>query len=238
MKKILFLFILTIGIQAASVPARGAPSHPSGDTVRVRHDLKLILTDSRFNYPDHFGGLRRLVRRLQQWWVQQLRPRRPGTAGWLDRSLETFGLALVIGSPLLILVLMRRFFLRESQIKLAAAARQDELPATWQRVLETAGQSADRGDFRDAIRQFYLAALLRLRSTGSLPEGVRYSDKENLRTLGKKVGFDSPVYHCFAAMVRLFREKWYGFTGCDASDYREANRIFETLNSQAERLPK
>jgi hypothetical protein len=238
MKQLIFLFILAIGIQGLPVPVRGAPSRPSGDSVRVRRQLESILTDSRFNYPDHFGELRRLVRRLQQWWSKLFQPRRPGTAGWLDRFLEIFGLALVIGSPLLILILLRRFFLRDPRIKSAAAPQQDEFPADWQSVGETARQSAARGDFRTAIRQFYLASLFRLRSTGSLPEGVRYSDKENLRTLGKKVGFDSPVYHSFAAMVRLFREKWYGFNGCDASDSREANRIFETISSHAERFLK
>jgi hypothetical protein len=239
MKKIIILFILIIGIQGASVPAWGARPRPTGDTVMIRHKLESILTDSRFNYPDHFEGLRRLISRLQQWLVKQFQPRRPGTAGWLDRSLETLGLVLVIGSPLLILLLMRRFFLRDSQIKLASASRQYDPSANWQSVVANAGQTADLGDFRAAIRQLYLAALFRLRGTGSLPEGVRYSsDKENLRTLGKKVGFDSPVYHSFAALVRLFREKWYGFTGCDASDYREANRIFETLNSHVKKPPR
>lgn len=238
MKKIFFLIILVIGIQAISVPARGAPSHPSGDALRVRHKLESILTDSRFNYPDYFEGLRRLIRRLQRWLAKQFKPRRPGTAGWLDRSLRTIGLGLVIGSPLLILFLMRRFFLRESQITLTAASQQCDSPANWQSVVENAGETAAHGDFRSAIRQFYLAALLRLCSNGSLPEGVRYSDKENLRNLGNRVGFDSPVYHSFAALVRLFREKWYGFTGCDASDYREANRIFETLNSHVEKHPR
>jgi hypothetical protein len=238
MKRIIFLFILAIGLQGLSVPVRGATSHPADDSIRVRRQLKSILTDSRFNYPDHFGDLRRLIRRVRQWWTKRFPPRRLGTAGWLDHFLETLGLALVIGSPLLILFLMRRFFLREPHIPLTAAPRRDESPANWRSVGEIARQSGARGDFRAAVRQFYLASLLRLRSTGSLPEGVRYSDKENLRTLGKKVGFDSPVYHSFAAMVRLFREKWYGFAGCDASDYREANRIFESLNSHAERLPK
>jgi hypothetical protein len=238
MKKIIILFILAIGVQGASVPAWGDQPRPSGDTVRVRHKLESILTDSRFSYPEHFESLRRLIGRLQQWLVKQFQPRRPGTAGWLDRSLETLGLALVIGSPLLILLLMRRFFLRESQIRLTSASQQYNSSANWQSVVESAGKTAALGDFRTAIRLFYLAALLRLCSAGSLPEGVRYSDKENLWTLGKKVGFDSPVYHSFAALVRLFREKWYGFTGCDASDYRAANRIFETLNSHAEKLPK
>jgi hypothetical protein len=236
MKKVILLLILILGVQGLSVPARGVQSGSCNDTVRIRHDLESILANPRFNYPDYFRGVRQLLRRLIQWWIKMFPARQSNTAEWFDRSLQKLGLALVVLSPLLILFGVRKFFLSESQIKLVAGSP-EELPANLKLILENANRSAAKGDFRDAVRQIYLAALIRLRSTGSLPEGVRRSDKENLRTLAKSAGYDSPVYQSFAEMVRLFREKWYGLKSCTDSDYQKASRFFETLSSHAEKIP-
>lgn len=234
MKIVLMLLSLTLWLLPPLSAA--APESPN-QTARLRQELNQILADQRFTYPDYFAGVRRFFRNLLHWLDRLKVPKLPLKPSWPDELVNRFGLGLVILLPPGLLWLARRWLARETRLE-ASVPPVAASSANLHEALTPARAAAGAGEYRPAIRLLYLAALSYLRSIGKLPEGTRYSDKENLRTLRGKFGAEHSVYQAFDQLVGLFQEKWYGLKTCNAADYDRAVRLYETLATAAKGLER
>jgi hypothetical protein len=229
-RKILLLLSLAICLPWLSSPAQAATAVPTGAQLRLRQDLKQVLADRRFNYPDRWTGLKRLAARWTRWLAQH-RPRRHELkAAWFDQWVKRIGLGLVILLPLILLYCSRRFLARETRLK-ATAANRTNPEAGLAVLLGQARRATEQADYRGAIRYFYLAALLQLRASGSLPASSTgsSSDRENLQLLRKKLGGAAPGFQAFSRLVQTFQEKWYGLKSCDRTDCQTAGQLLATI---------
>jgi hypothetical protein len=227
----MFLLIsLIIGLQWLSLPIQATAAAPTGAQIRLRQDLKQVLTDRRFRYRDHWAWLNRLIAKWARWLAQH-RPRRHELkTAWFDQLVKRIGLGLVILLPLVLLGCSRRFLARETRLK-ATAANPTSHHAGLAALLEQARRATEQADYRNAIRCFYLAALMQLRVSGNLPDSSTgsSSDHENLRLLRKKLGGAAPEFQAFSRLVQTFQEKWYGLKSCDRTDCQTAGQLFETI---------
>lgn len=200
--------------------------------MQLRHDLNQILADHRFSYPDYFSGMKRNFTRFLHWLNSMLKPKKSKytiDATSFDRAFKQLGLGLALLLPLGLIFLARRFIQWERRIKPDSPTDSisgPDLPDSFTQ----AKIAATQGEYRNAVRFLYLASLTQLRGNGILPEGTRYTDKENLQTLRRKFGIESIEYQSFECLIHLFREKWYGWKICTESDYQNAFQYYETLS--------
>lgn len=232
MKLKLFWFLLFgIWCWAGQLPATYASTPPIGGPVQLRQDLNRILADHRFSYPNYFGGVKRAFNKFLHWLASALKPKKSKytiDATGFDRAFKQFGLGLALLLPIGLIFLARRVIHWERRIKPDSppgVASGLDLPDSFNQ----AKIAATQGEYRNAVRFLYLASLTQLRGSGILPEGIRYTDKENLYTLRRKFGMESREYQSFEQLIHLFREKWYGWKICTESDYQNAFQLYETL---------
>lgn len=189
--------------------------------------------------------------------ADMLPPQRPSEPSWLDRLLtwlrqqfEWIDLpepSLGDGAPLsaigqffswmigiivvLILVALisyivlhvRRGVVRESKIK----EDQEEHITTSVAAKSQASQSAQTGDYRNAVRYMYLAALLQLHERGLLSYDrtlTNYEYLSHLRGNNELRGRLSPI-------IDTFDRVWYGSLEIDDQSFEEYRKQVEALRS-------
>jgi hypothetical protein len=118
---------------------------------------------------------------------------------------------------------IRRGVVRESKIKEA----QDEQITTSVAAKSQAGQSAQSGDYRNAVRYMYLAALLQLHERGLLSYDrtlTNYEYLSHLRGNNELRGRLTPI-------IDTFDRVWYGSLEIDDQSFEEYRKQVEALRS-------
>ncbi len=204
------------------------------DAQKLRPEIRAILKDPRFIYHDSFGWLKSLINKISR--PFRFKPL-PQTASFkfkgskfLVTGLKVLGILVLILLPLLIAYLGNRFMLRDWRPK----TKQNQV--TGERLnsgslKRTASSMAKAGQYREAIRYLYLAGLEKLKEEDLLSQGVKYSDKENLKNLRAILGEEDLGYIAFHGLTGVFQEKWYGLKECGLSDYRLAENELERVYS-------
>jgi hypothetical protein len=190
------------------------------ETQILRHNIRVILEDSRFNYPDRLGWLKKLWHTIHQWLVRLKFPKKSIAKGFWQKVLQWVGLACLVVLPFILVYILPKMFVSSGSVKGARATlTRTALVIGFKDLQEQAEISAEKGEFREAIRLLYLASLEYLKTNGILPDGIRLTDKANLNIINCAFGPEHPGYRAFKALVVVFQEKWYGLRNCQAEDY-------------------
>jgi hypothetical protein len=96
---------------------------------------------------------------------------------------------------------------------------------SWQRTLEEAREAATRGDFREAIRLSYLAAILRLADLKFWKVDPTRTHREYLRLVKR----DQTEHEPLAQLTRQFELAWYGEHPVTQTDFDAAIHELERL---------
>ena len=92
---------------------------------------------------------------------------------------------------------------------------EDDLPQTPAEARQRAAGSASAGDYRSAVRNLYLSALLTLEQHGLVPADRSLTNREVLA----RVGSTHPLRPHLQPVVETFDDVWYGVHEPDAGTY-------------------
>ena len=104
------------------------------------------------------------------------------------------------------------------------------LPATPSAARRYAARDAERGDFRNAVRHLYLAALLTLEEHNLVVRDRSLTNREVLT----RVPAAHPVRPALEPVVATFDDVWYGVQEPDAATYESYTQAIDELTQLAE----
>jgi hypothetical protein len=186
----------------------------------LQHDIREIVADSRFNYPDYWGWVKKIGQTISKWLAKLKLPKQAGDNRFFKKILHWAGVVSLMVLPLILLYFLPKLFVRSARVK--SVMVHNPTLAVHPGVLKSqAGVLAERGQYREAIRLLYLSSLELLKVNGILPDGIRLSDKTNLTILYRAFGLNHPGYQAFKQLVLIFQEKWYGLRNCGLEDYHQ-----------------
>jgi hypothetical protein len=226
LKKILLSLLFVILTASPVLAAIAADSDGSihsrtsaGDIRVLRRDIRVILADPRFHYPDHWSWLRKSWHKLLQW-LTKFKPKQFKVNLHLKKVLQWLGFICLVLLPLLLIYILPKMFIRTGAIKALTKGKSVSAAGSGSVDLKMqAGLLAEKGQFREAIRLLYLAGLEHLKKNGILPEGLRLTDKAALNIVSRTFGPANPGCQAFKELLLVFQEKWYGLRSCEAQDY-------------------
>jgi hypothetical protein len=156
----------------------------------------------------------------------------PAAEGAGDIAAWIFG-----GGAIVAIVLLLAYWLRGLIGSFVASAETSsaeepagDLPQTPAEARQRAAGSANAGDYRSAVRNLYLAALLTLEQHGLVPADRSLTNREVLA----RVGSDQPLAAHLQPVVETFDDVWYGVHEPDAGVYRAYTRAIDDLATLAE----
>lgn len=177
-----------------------------------------------------------LWERFLRWlwgWIDRLLPDRgPVTGTGLSRGLTTLvGWLVIIGAGLL-LILVLGYWLRHLLGGLLrghtvneAVNGEDGLPASAAQARQQASQMAESGNYREAVRRLYLAALLRLRER----ELIRFDSSLTNQEVLARMQSNAPARAHLEPVVDTFDRVWYGEQEPDAQTFESYSREIDAL---------
>jgi hypothetical protein len=174
-----------------------------------------------------------LLERILAW----LRDRLPdGLLGLPGGLASTVGAMIVVAGLVFIAVLLSYWlqgFLRGFVANAEARRRQDngdDVPLTAAAARQQASALAQAGSYRQAMRQLYLAALLRLDEVGAL----RYDRSQTNREVLAQLPATSTTHHHLAPVVDTFDRIWYGVREPDGATYASYAAEVDWLTTSVE----
>jgi hypothetical protein len=161
--------------------------------------------------------LRWLANLLQQWFGASEASSTPGPVSTTGAQLVGWGVVVTAGALLLILLVhwlqtLLHTFVGDAVRK---ETQEDEAPATPAAARVAAGRLAEQGDYRAAVRQLYLAALLTLQERRLVVRDPSLTNREVLA----QTPAAHPVHAPLAAAVALFDDVWYGMHEPDETTF-------------------
>ena len=195
----------------------------------VQDEVNGILAQDEFReFEDHRGeGLRHLFERLFEW---LLRPRDelpsvdasrvsglslPGP--WVFLGIAAF-LLLFVGVYLFVTRKRERDAHDRAQSAIATSEDLRERPPA--SFLDEAARLAAEGDFREALRQLYLATLVSLDRRRLIAFDPHLTNWQYLRQMPKNATRDA-----FRHFTKLFDHKWYGREATTSDDYERCRSL-------------
>jgi hypothetical protein len=223
----LAIWVIFTGTIVPSVGTANSFAGNSSQTVMMeqatrvlQHDIREILADSRFNYPDHWSWFKKIWQTIIGWLTKLHVPKQAGDNQILKRILQWAGIVCLAGLPFILLYFLPKLLVRSGRVK-SLSANKPVLVVHPGELKHQAAIFAEKGQYREAIRQLYLTSLEHLKTNGILPDGIRLTDKANLTIMGRAFGLNHPGYQAFKQVVLIFQEKWYGLRNCGPADYHQ-----------------
>lgn len=231
--------VLRSGAMAAVTPLLGddASLTPAEALARVETALQQIdssasdRTAERLRVLDAvlaspaFQNSESLLDRLRRWLVEFLARFLPetGRSGQANpvatTAVQIVGWTVVAGAAIVLLLLLIRWLrtLLQSFVGDATvtAAGGDGDPATAAEARAAAGRAAQVGDYRSAVRQLYLAALLTLQEQRIASRDRSLTNRELLA----RVPGDHPAHAHLQPVVEVFDDVWYGVHEPDGATF-------------------
>jgi hypothetical protein len=179
-----------------------------------------------------------IVRRWLAEWLDRLLPNPAPVAG-ASQTVEgavDFATWLLGGIGVLALFLLLVFWLRglirnfvaDATVDAPGAAG-DDLPQTPGAARRLAAGAANSGDYRSAVRNLYLSALLTLEQHGLVPADRSLTNREVLA----RVDRTHPLRPRLEPVVATFDDVWYGVHEPDAATYAAYTQSIDELESLA-----
>jgi hypothetical protein len=203
---------------------------PDGQIQELRQSIKTILKQPQFQYHDPFEWLKGIFKQLARWF-KPLSKSQPAKFEnkTLDLVLKWAGIFILVTLPVILVFLGNRFLLPNLTLKERSAPLSGMKPIDSSTLKRMSVSFEETGNYREAIRYLYLAGLEKLKEENILPQSVKFSDKENIRTLKKVLGASNTGYLAFSGLVKIFQEKWYGLKICQSEDYLQSKIFLDTL---------
>ena len=112
-----------------------------------------------------------------------------------------------------------------------AGSGEDDLPQSPAEARQRAAGAANEGNYRGAVRNLYLAALLTLEQQGLVPADRSLTNRE---VLGR-IGNTHPVRPHLQPVVETFDDVWYGVHEPDAGTYTAYAHSIDELETIAQK---
>ncbi len=148
-------------------------------------------------------------------------------------TAEVVGWVVVVTAAVVLLLLLIRWLrtLLQGFVGDAAmtAARSDGEPATAAEARAAAGRSAQEGDYRSAVRQLYLAALLTLQEQRIASRDRSLTNREVLA----RVPAEHPTREHLEPIVEVFDDVWYGVHEPDDATFARYQAEVDALERSA-----
>jgi hypothetical protein len=189
---------------------------------KARQTLEQILNSSEFTRLRQSVDLRELIARL----LVNL-----SALNIHVGIIETLLKVVVVVAGLVLIIYLSRLVSPFLRFWTANVEEQDILEASFvrpspSRMLAEAEIKASNGDFRNALRDLYLALLFEMDSRRFI---VFKTAKTNWEYLGEIRRNAVALEEYFRAMVDLFDYKWYGMEYCDGADFRRGKELYHAL---------
>jgi hypothetical protein len=173
-------------------------------------------------------------------WIARILPAPAPASGTAQppTALGDFVAWLLGGLGALALLLLLVYWLRgliRSFVPDAAAAGEagSDLPQTPAAARRLAAGAADAGDYRGAVRNLYLAALLTLEQHGLVPADRSLTNRELLA----KADRTGDLRPHLEPVVAVFDDVWYGVHEPDANTYTAYTQAIDRLEALAASKP-
>ena len=185
-----------------------------------------------------------LLDRLRRWLAELLARFFPDTdmPGTINpaasTAVEVVGWAVVAVAAIVLLLLLSRWLRTLLQAfvgdaTLAAAGEAGD-PATAAEARAAAGRSAQEGDYRGAVRQLYLAALLTLQEQRIASRDRSLTNREVLA----RVPAEHPTREHLQPIVEVFDDVWYGVHEPDDATFTRYQAEVDALQRSATQPPR
>ena len=191
-----------------------APAHARLDQILKRHEFRFVRRDTE---PETFWD--QLLDRLWEWVAGLLN--RAGNHPKVTNFLR-WGILFGLGLVLLVWV---AYTLTHASYQRSPVPAGDARLAPARDWVEEARNSAARGEFREAIRLLYGAAVIALADAGAWQVDPSRTHREYVRLLPA----DSARRPHLVALTDCFERVWYGRAGASARDFEAALTELELL---------
>ncbi len=185
-----------------------------------------------------------LLDRLRRWLAEMLARLFPDTdmPGTINpaasTAVEVVGWAVVAGAAIVLLLLLSRWLrtLLQAFVGDATLATAGETgdPTTAAEARAAAGRSAQDGDYRAAVRQLYLAALLTLQEQRIASRDRSLTNREVLA----RVPAEHPAHAHLEPIVEVFDDVWYGVHEPDNATFTRYQAEVDALQRSAAQPPR
>jgi hypothetical protein len=185
----------------------------------------------------------RFVRWLAEWLGRLLpdpAPSSPAATAVSNQAGEAAIWVIGIAGGIAI-VLLLAYWLRGLLTSFVANAEADrsagsgeDLPHSPAEARQRAVGAAGAGDYRTAVRNLYLSALLTLEQQGLVPADRSLTNREVL----SRVGTTHPLRPHFQGVVDTFDDVWYGVHEPDAGTYAGYTHSIDELEALAQQASK
>ncbi len=210
---------------------------PTDNTEARLAKLRAVLARPEFNTP------MTLWDRFWRWltrWVSDLLPARGAIseAGWLGLLIRLLPWIVAIATLAAILWLLSYWLQRilrafVTDARTAGMHDDGDLPATAAEARQQARAAAQSGNYRDAVRRLYLAALLQLAEH----DLIAYERSLTNREVLGRVPEDSPIRPHLEPVVATFDRVWYGIREPDQATFHAYEQEIDQLAAVARRTP-
>jgi hypothetical protein len=147
------------------------------------------------------------------------------------RILGLIGGVAVLGLLVYLLRGLLEDFVPDFRLSIGAEADKDAWPQSPQAARTRATRYAESGDFRQAVRQLYLSALLTLEERGLVAADRSLTNREVLARVPKS----HPVRPHLQPVVDTFDEVWYGMHEPDAASFASYGDSIDALSKVVNR---
>ncbi|MBX3053894.1 MAG: DUF4129 domain-containing protein [Caldilineaceae bacterium] len=179
----------------------------------------------------------RFTRWLDKWLDRLLPDASPAGNGVLGNTLSQVVGWAVIAAGGLLLVLLLSYWLRRllaglltGQQRGDSVADPNAFPVTAAQSRQQASQMAASGNYREAVRRLYLAALLRLAERNL----IRYDPSQTNREVLARVEATAPAKRHLAPVVETFDRVWYGEREPDSATFEAYSQEIDALLREQE----
>ncbi len=206
---------------------------PRDDAAAREAALQRVLNDPNFDTESSL--MQRILRWLNEWLGERMPDPQPRTSapvpGGMDfieiivRIVGLIGGVAVLGLLVYLLRGLLEDFVPDFRLSSGAEA-EDAWPQTPQAARTRATRFAESGDFRQAVRQLYLSALLTLEERGLVAADRSLTNREVLARVPK----GHPVRPHLQPVVDTFDEVWYGMHEPDAASFASYGDSIDALS--------
>lgn len=198
---------------------------PAQGDAAAREKLKGILAMSEFSDvhgPTRFDLLLQGFRRWLAEWLHRLSLKAAGHQGIASLI---FWLVLILGGSGLLAWMLQRLLRRPDAQDIQFRPPGSELMHSWEQMAEESRKAAAAGEYREAIRLSYWAAIRKLDDAGMWPVDHTRTHREYLSLVRR----DQPQREPLAELTRKFEMAWYAARPSSEND-------FESVITQLEKL--
>ena len=191
----------------------------------ARENLKEILDSSEFSSVHGPTWVDRMLRRFRQWLVHLASRFSLKVASHRGVSTLVLWVICILGGGSLLVWMLKRLVQRPGPRRIRMSTPAPPMATSWEQMIHAARAAAAAGDYRDAIRLAYWAAIGRLDDAGFWPVDHARTHREYLRLVGR----EQPQREPLAVLTRQFELVWYAGRPSSASEFEAAMVQLEKL---------